>query len=146
MKRLNLQIKSVRARITIIAVIAAFGLLLISLSFVKVNDNTSMMDSENYANYLERRIENIIGSATNTEETKVLITLKKKVKLNTSESTEIFSYNHSKIPDNYDNYEIAGVMILCKGLTSAEDFRTLKCAVATALDIHQNKIYIIGGE
>ncbi len=136
-----------RTKVIFLIIAALFGISMIAVSYCSDSDDKYAPFRKDSTEYLENRVENIISSATGSKNVDVLITFKDtKEQTEKSTVTNVFSYSTDKETNPNSGSEIAGVMIVCKGITSQKDFNTLKCAVATVLGISQNKIYIIGGE
>lgn len=145
MKEIKKLIRGTKKKFIIPVIAAACGIMMIGISVLLGNGNSVQPGS--YETDLESRIEGIISSATGSESVDVLITYKEKTPLIITDNTsDVFSYGKDEEVVKNTPSEIAGVMIVCRGITSREDFKTLKSAVATVLDISQSKIYIIGGE
>lgn len=130
---------------------ALIGIAVIFLSYNFKNNNSDNITTpeSSYSEQLEIKTQKIIESITGHGTAKVMITMK-----NTyiPRSTDLYSDFLSETTSQSSNFaeiplpEIAGVMIVCSSLDNREDLETIKQAVATCLDIHTSKIYIIGGK
>jgi len=138
--------------------LAVIGLCLVFISYsVQDNSLNNYVNTSNYeyanayGTYLEEKTQNILATASGCNNVKVMITFKNMydytVKNNVYDNTfSAFEKTDKKSNPTEVKYpEIAGVMIVCKGITSQNDFAVLKQAVSTLLNISQNKIYIVGG-
>lgn len=142
----------------VFAALAVIGLCLVFISNSvqdKNSDNSANVSDYEYANtygkYLEEKTQSILETASGCNNVKVMITFKNMydytVMNNVYDNTfSAFEKNDKiSVPIEVKYPEIAGVMIVCKGITSQNDFAVLKQAVSTLLNISQNKIYIVGG-
>ncbi len=136
-----------KIKVLLLIITAISGIFMIAVSYISHSTGNDSFNCENNTEYLESRVENIICSATGSKNVDVMITFKDiEAQTVKNADTNVFSYSTDKEVKQTTGSEIAGVMIVCKGITSEKDFKTLKCAVSTVLGISQNKIYIIGGE
>lgn len=140
----------------IITAIIGIILVIISEGIGKKNVMSSYSSEHEYAamygSYLESEVEEILKKATGSNDVKVMITFKNSYVVSEQEENRVEStflttteFDKTK-PTEISNPRIAGVMIVCKGLTAKEDFEVVKDSVSTVLDISKNKIYIVGGQ
>ena len=135
------------------------GALLIVISYfpeTKTKKNAETYSGEyetDYANMLENKLKNVLESITGENTVKVMITFEstyitsKQDKLYETSSFSIETMTNDKDVSviKKPTPEIGGVMIVCSSLSNPEDINVIKKAAATALNIKENKIYIIGG-
>ena len=106
-----------------------------------------------YASILENKLKNVLESITGEDTVSVMITFKSTYTEN--EHDELYEDSVFSIQTTAKGQEVSakimptpeigGVMIVCSSLSNPEDMNTIKKAAATALNIKENKIYIIGG-
>lgn len=138
---------SKKSKVLLLIISSVCGISMIAASQFLYSKDSDSFYSKDFTTYLENKVENILYSATGSDTIDVMITFKETESQSVKNTdTSVFSYSSGKETKSNTISEIAGVMIVCKGITSQKDFNTLKCAVATVLGISQNKIYIIGGE
>ena len=127
------------------------GIILLALSFMgnfaKANEK-DITREEKYCRYLEEKLIKTLEGAIGKGNVSAMITLEIPKQTEEKDSfTPVISVHNEDVNQNEnDGYQISGVMIVCKNLTSQEDFAVIKKAAATALGIQEKQIYIIGGE
>ncbi len=143
--------------------IISFGLVLIITAFMRDKNNGKSLesiyytsDSIQYCSYLEQKIKMTIESITGNDTVEVMITLKDSnpaaiVTQNNAAMTQngFFDFtntnNKSSELTKASFSEIGGVMVIMKSISDLQSLQEIKKAVSTALNISENKIYIIGG-
>ena len=127
---------------------ALIGVVFISVSFLSDKQTKNdVSDINSYGKDLETRISQLIEKTADGISTDVLITFESSYTKNETAVADVFGrtvgekYDISEIPAP----KVKGVMIVCRGIDNPDDFNVIKKAVATALAIQENQIYIIGG-
>ena len=118
-----------------------------------ITDTFTGVYETDYANILESKLKNVLESITGKGTVNVMITFESTYV--TNEHDELYEASDFSLPTMTKSQEVSaakkptpeigGVMIVCSSLSNPEDINTIKKAAATALNIKENKIYIIGG-
>ena len=141
----------------ILICLALSGLCLIMLSFAEKDSSygKGTYDSEltRYGEYLENKLSDTIEKLTGEGTVDIIITFDSSFEQVFKENSDLsdmgilsVSQKGESLPVKTKSPKIKGVMIVLTTVKTAEEFRILKKAAATVLDIPENKIYIIGGE
>lgn len=149
-------------RKNVIVFLAIIGALMIILSFaIDSSEKTSKKNSDNnelseYGNTLEEKLENTLSALTGEGSIEAMITF--------STGFENVYDNGISVSNGYDSMfstsgaasepvqikrncpKIGGVMLVCDAGLDEESLLQIKKAAATALNISETKIYVIGGE
>ncbi len=149
-----------KSKMFITVLIGICGFLLIIFSYF-LPENKSKSESETiliteadyYGENLETKIKKTIEKLTGKNTIDVMITFDgtfEKVLYNNTKNSTSITYNISDKEENPCIIKtkvpsIKGVMIVCTSIKNESDFINIKKAVATVLNISENKIYIIGG-
>ena len=140
-------------------ILLALGITLILLSQYFETDNKEQTGAYSnayeteYTEILENKLKSVLESITGKDTVNVMITLESTFEENIyDEVYESSKFSYSGTTKSKENFaqatptpKIGGVMIVCGSLSNAKDINTIKKAAATALNINENKIYIIGG-
>lgn len=159
MKDKNSLFSKVQKRIYLPVILLSAGVLLILISWIADKDNTKDTQiypdtyETDYANFLENKLKNTLESIDGIGKVTVMITFESTYEpyeqddlYNASDfSLSVMSDNEKDTAAKVPTPKIGGVMIVCSTLSNPEDIMTIKKAAATALNIKDNKIYIIGG-
>ncbi len=161
MNKTIIKLKENRTTLTVLVIIA--GLILIALSYIAPSSDLPTDNTENelelYGQKLEEKLGKTLNYLTGTDCFEIMITFKssyENVYSDLSDKNEnkavgtvdVFSSNRENREATVikrKNPEIAGVVIAAKTFLDADSLKTVKEAVATALNISKSKIYIIGG-
>lgn len=141
------------SKMFMLLIMISAGILLIFISELsqKGSGSSSLGNTEtaNYGQYLEEKLCEVLESVTGKDTVKVMITFESTYELGDndegyrqvfSDETHISKIIEKPLP------KIAGVMIVCKSIKEQSDFLQIKKAAATALNVSEQKIYIIGGK
>lgn len=147
---LKVLMERIKASKTAIIVIAALaGILCIGISSLSSSKEEKIEgEIENgYGRELENKISSLIEKAAEGVSADVLITFESSIDKEEPKSTGFFDASKQVSSAQKDTPlpKVKGVMIVCRGLENQNDFHIIKRAVATALAIEENQIYIIGG-
>ncbi|MBE6682266.1 MAG: hypothetical protein E7600_08275 [Ruminococcaceae bacterium] len=141
--------KAKASKMSIIIIAALAGVLCIGISSLSSAKENKLKDEgqTDYSRELENKISSLIEKAAEGVSADVLITFESVISDNTNQGTDFFdaSKQVSTTQKETPLPKVKGVMIVCKGLNHQSDFNIIKRAVATALAIDENQIYIIGG-
>lgn len=159
MKDKNTLINKEAAKKFLLPILFIVGILLIIVSQFSDTDRKkqsatySNLYETDYANILEIKLKNVLESITGEDTVCVMITFENTYEMN--EYDEVYAVSDFSLPTESKNEsftavnkptpKIGGVMIVCSSLSNPDDIKTIKKAAATALNIKENKIYIIGG-
>ncbi len=146
-------------KIILVICLALTGFILIALSYTNTNAGKENNDGDTellkYGEYLENKLTQTLERITGENTVDIVITFDgsfEKVYLEnhgqaTNQTALYFDKEISTpITVKTKNPKIKGVMIVCTSISEKSEFKILKEAAATVLDISENKIYIIGGE
>ncbi len=101
-----------------------------------------------YGEYLESKLESTLSGLYGAGKIDAMITFENQYEILASSNTSAYFSTTDEAERIVEKPlpKIAGVMIVCNGVTSTEDFKIIKNAASTALGISKNKINIIGGK
>lgn len=132
----------------VIIMTAVIGLFLVIIcNFIP--QSMTYSSQEKSGETLEKKLEQMLMFASGCDNVKVMITFKQdeiidsETKSNSSFFSPVVTDKTSSLSNI--NADIAGVMVVIRGITEKSDFKVIKSAVSTVLDISQNQIYIVGG-
>ncbi len=126
--------------------IGGIALILISSTVKTSNEKASGYDNS-YGEYLENKLKSTLSSIDGVGSIDVMITFENSYEALSVDNSGDFYFRSSGEAEVIEKPlpTIAGVMIVCRDITSTEDFKAIKKATSTVLGINESKINIIGG-